>query len=95
MRRGSRERRQPLFRAVGQNLQLREGIASVVIDFLLPSGLDTTFQNWLGRANNVWEEELRWLDHWEQLENLADRRPREARRAAFLSGLATVLDWVG
>ena len=77
--------RQPLVRGVGQQLAQgggigTEGVASRVVDFLLPSGLDATFENWLGRAKRVWEEELRWLDRWEQVEQRERRVQWEARR---------------
>ena len=84
--------RQSLRAGVAQTLPA--GVASGVIDFLLPSGLDATFEKWLKRAKGVWEEELRWLDDWEQREHRENRRPRQARRDACWSGLARGLDVV-
>ena len=77
--------RQPLVKGLGQQLAQgghasREGVASCVVDFLLPSGLGATFEKWLGRAKHVWEEELRWIAQWAQIEQREHRWQREARR---------------
>ena len=86
-------KRQSLVRGVGQQLAAHgdgtgtEGAASRVVDFLLPSGLDATFENWLGRAKRVWEEELRWLDRWEQVEQRERRRPPTAASAPLVDDI--------